>query len=145
MEEVFMKIPPLLQVPKIPTRHITDGDLWQGFPAPPWNFYRCGSLCMFGNLFTCEEGRLTLRFAPVLPEYLVGEERRVEAVLLGHTKVVYEMKEKKDYFPGGYRVDSIELCYRDESRYETKQGVLTERRAVDLRQGKVSQVNIKLS
>ncbi len=100
---------------------------------------------MFGELFTYEEGRLTVRFSPVLPEYLVGDGKRVEAVLLGHTKVVYEMEEKKDYFPGSYKVESIELCYRDESSYETKQGILTERRAMDLRQGKVSRVTIKLS
>lgn len=108
-------------------------------------FLQMWILMMFGNLFTYEEGRLTVRFAPVLPEYLVGDEKRVEAVLLGHTKVVYEMEEKKDYFPGSYRVDSIELCYREGSRYETKQGILTERQAMDLRQGRVSLVNIKLS
>lgn len=107
-------------------------------------FLQMWILMMFGNLFTCEDGVLTVRFAPALPKYLVGETRRVETVLLGHTKVIYEMDETKDYFPGGYRVGSLELCYQDGSRYQTVQGALVGSVAEDLRSGKVSQVKVQL-
>lgn len=99
---------------------------------------------MFGKLFTVEDGSLTLTLTPVLPAYLVGEDRRVEAMLLGATKVIYELEETRDYFPGNYRVEQMELTYLDGSRYRTAQGRLTGALAEDVRGGRVTQIVVKL-
>lgn len=99
---------------------------------------------MFGKLFTEEEGVLTLTFAPVLPAYLVGQDRRVEAMLLGTTRVIYETAETRDYFPGSYTVTDMELFYRDKSSYKTVQPFLTGAAAEDVRSGKVEEIHIKL-
>lgn len=99
---------------------------------------------MFGKLFTVEDGSLTLTLTPVLPAYLVGEDRRVEAMLLGSTKVIYELEETRDYFPGNYGVEQMELTYLDGSRYRTAQGRLTGALAEDVRSGRVTQITVKL-
>lgn len=99
---------------------------------------------LFGKLFTVENGSLTLTFTPVLPAYLVGENRRVEAMLLGSAKVIYELEETGDYFPGNYTVEQMELAYPDGSRYRTAQGRLTGTAAEDVRSGRVTQITVKL-
>lgn len=99
---------------------------------------------MFGRLFTMEEGRLTFTIAPVLPAYLVGESRRVEAMLLGTTRVIYELAETRDYFPGNYKVEGIELIYSDGSSYKTAQGRLTDSAAEDVRNGRVAKIKVRL-
>ncbi len=107
-------------------------------------FLQMWILMMFGRLFTYEEGVLKATFAPALPAYLIGEEKRVEAMLLGHTKVIYEFEETRDYFPGDYKICSMELCYRDGAVYKTTQGILTGATAEDLRGGKIEQVKIRI-
>lgn len=99
---------------------------------------------MFGRLFTCEDGRLTLSFTPLLPAYLLGENRRVEAMLLGSTRVVYETAETRDYFPGNYRIESMELTYRDGDSFKTGQSVLTDAVAEDVRNGRIGEIHIRL-
>ena len=44
MEEVSMKILPLLQAVQIRIRESTEEDLWQDFPVLQQSFYRCGRL-----------------------------------------------------------------------------------------------------
>ena len=100
---------------------------------------------MFGKLFTVEDGKLKLTFAPVLPAYLVGEGRRVEAMLLGDTRVIYSTAETRDYFPGNYNVTDMELFYRDGSCYRTVQNALTGTTAEDVRSGKVKEIQIRLA
>lgn len=107
-------------------------------------FLQMWILMMFGNVFTCKDGVLYAAFAPVLPAYLIGEEKRVEAMLLGHTKVVYELEEIRDYFPGNYKVQSMELCYHDGSVYMTAQEALSGMVAEELREGKIREVKIKI-
>ena len=108
-------------------------------------FLQIWILMMFGQLFSYEKDELRINFTPVLPKYLVGEERHVEAVLLGQTKVVYEMEETKDYFPGTYNVVSQELLYKDGSIFKTTNSVLAGTMAEDIRSGKITQIKITLS
>lgn len=100
---------------------------------------------MFGRLFSLEDGELTISFEPVLPAYLVGKEKRVEATLLGKTRVIYETEETRDYFPGSYRVTSMELHYKDGSIYRTSQGTLSGPIAEEVRGGRVTEIKIRLS
>ena len=108
-------------------------------------FLQMWILMMFGNLFSYENGELTASFKPVLPEYLVGEEKHVEAMLLGQTRVIYEMEETRDYFPGNYKITSLELVYKDGSIFKTTQGVLTGTTAQDVRNGMIRQIKVRLS
>lgn len=99
---------------------------------------------MFGELFSWEDGQLKLSLTPALPAYLVGEGRRVEAALLGNTRVIYEAAENRDYFPGTYTIPEMELIYRDGSAFKTGRGVVTGTVAEDVRAGKVAEIRVKL-
>lgn len=101
-------------------------------------------LMMFGHPFHMEEGKLVLQFQPMLPHYLVGEDKRIEATFLGTTKVIYDLEEEKDYFPGAYDVVAMELYYVDGSVYRTNKGKLYGMYAEDIRNGNVIKIMIKL-
>ncbi len=80
-------------------------------------FISMWKIMMFGqNPFCFEDGELVCRFRPVIPAYLVGEQRKVSAKFLGKTLVTYEMKSTKDYFPGEYSIESIELIAPNKNR-----------------------------
>lgn len=101
---------------------------------------------MFGKRpFGCEDGELTLTFAPSLPDYLVGEALRVTAMFLGKTKVCYHLPECRDYFPGSYEVSGIQLVYRSGAKAQVAHGTLRGRMAADVREGLVAAIEVHLS
>lgn len=107
-------------------------------------FLKMWILMMFGNPFRMEENNLVLQFQPMLPKYLVGENKRVEAMFLGTTKVIYECEEERDYFPGDYEVASMEIQYVDGSVYLTNKEKLYGTYAKDVRNGNVAKIHVKL-
>ena len=107
-------------------------------------FLQMWILMMFGHPFQLEEDKLVLQFQPMLPKYLIGENKRIEATFLGTTKVVYELEEERDYFPGNYGVVSMELQYTDGSVYRTNKEKLYGMHAEDIRNGNVTKILVKL-
>lgn len=107
-------------------------------------FLQMWILMMFGEPFSYEKGELKLRLSPALPSYLVGKEKQVEAMLLGQTKVAYQMEEEGDYFPGSYQVASLGLRYKDGHIRKIEQGEITGEAAWDVREGKVDRIDVKL-
>lgn len=107
-------------------------------------FLQMWILMMFGNPFKLEEDQLVLQFQPMLPKYLVGENKRIEAMFLGVTKVIYECEEERDYFPGNYDVASIKLQYTDGNVYLTNKEKLYGMYAEDVRKGNVASIQVKL-
>ena len=77
-------------------------------------FLQMWQIMMFGrHPFTAEEGTLSLRFLPLIPEALIGEDRTIEAAFLGGTKVVYHFSDRKDHIPGNYRVTGGRISWKD--------------------------------
>ncbi len=100
---------------------------------------------MFGRQpFQVREGGLALRLEPALPAYLLEEEGTVEAVLLGGTAVVYHMGEKKDYIPGEYCVAEYRLQYRGGRETVVSGAEVTGQAALDVRDGAVERIDVKL-
>ena len=100
---------------------------------------------MFGkNIFRLENGELTFKPEPAIPDYLIPEDKTVTATLLGRTQVVYEMDEKKDCIPGQYHVAGICLTYENESIAEIDAEGVTGQMAEDIRNGRVREIHIKL-
>lgn len=94
--------------------------------------------------FTAAKGELVFSLQPAIPEYLIGEEREVEATFLGSTKVVYRMAEQKDYIPGEYEVHEMSIQYFDGSILVTNDNKVTGKTAEDIRNGKVKEIKISL-
>ncbi|MCD7735582.1 MAG: hypothetical protein LUI07_01210 [Lachnospiraceae bacterium] len=117
-------------------------------------FIHMWTLMMFGEKpFDLDEkdGTLTLSLRPALPAWLIPEDGIVEARFLGNTIVRYHFPEQKDYLPGQYEIEKMNLMY-DGSRsscgsddgagigYDT--GVLPETAALDVREGKVQTIEV---
>jgi hypothetical protein len=101
---------------------------------------------MFGERpFREQSGRLLAVFAPVIPEYLIGSDRVVSAVFLGKTKVNYFLPDGRDFFPGTYHVEEMTLTSTDGSRTVVKGSELSGEYALDLREGKVTAVDVALA
>ncbi len=102
-------------------------------------------IMMFGRQpFRVRDGELRLGLEPALPSYLLEENGTVEAVLLGDTRVVYHLGEKRDYIPGEYRIASYRLRYRD-GREESADGEeIAGQAARDVRDGAVERIDVTL-
>ena len=102
-------------------------------------------IMMFGRQpFGVQDGELTLHLEPALPSYLLEENGTVEAVLLGDTKVVYHVGEKRDYVPGEYRVTECTLHYKDGSTISVQEPAIGGRAARDVRDGAVKEIHVTL-
>ena len=100
---------------------------------------------MFGaNVFKEEEKELVFAPQPALPEYLVSEEKEVEAILLGKTKVVYQFLEKQDYIPGTYQIKNMKFYYPNGSVAEVHKEYVKGKLAEDIRNGNVEKIVIRI-
>ena len=102
-------------------------------------------IMMFGRQpFDVQGSELTLRLEPALPSYLLEENGTVEAVLLGDTKVVYHVGERRDYIPGEYRVTECTLHYKDGSTVSVQEPAVRGKAARDVRDGAVLEIDVTL-
>lgn len=107
-------------------------------------FIQMWTLMMFGKTpFVMEGDALSVKFAPVLPEYLIPEDGIVEAKFLGSIDVTYHLGEKKDYIPGEYSVEGITVLYEDET-VATFAGAIYGQTANDIRNKKVKSIDVNI-
>lgn len=100
---------------------------------------------MFGKTpFALKNGSLSCSLTPVIPEYLLDENCRLEAKLLGTTQVVYQVPERRNYFPGNYEVISMKLYYQNGSEAEIAGAAAQEKLAEDIRAGRVERIEVYL-
>ena len=101
---------------------------------------------LFGEKpFAFENGKLSCRFQPALPAYLIGEDRTVSAKFLGQTQVTYRLGGRADYIPGGYRVERVSVSRSGGTDVTVDGGVLTGALAEELRRGGIPALEISLS
>ena len=108
-------------------------------------FISIWKLLMFGgNVFTLQNGELTFAPRPAIPEYLIPEEKTVEAVLLGEIAVEYRMKEKKDQIPGEYSIENMHFVYKNKSEVDVNAEFVSGKLAKDVRARRVERIEILL-
>lgn len=108
-------------------------------------FIHMWKIMMFGRTpFETEGNDLVCRFTPMIPSYLIGDDKKVSATFLGRTKVTYVLPDANDYYPGNYSVESMQLKYANKAGAQVSQGILRGQLASDLRDGLVSQIEVKL-
>ena len=108
-------------------------------------FISMWKLMMFGkNVFTLKNGELTFAPAPSIPEYLITEEKTVEAALLSEIAVEYRMQEKKDYIPGEYVIESMRFLYKNKSEVDVNADYISGKLAEDIRARRVVRIEICL-
>ena len=108
-------------------------------------FIHMWSLMMFGlHPFSVKDGKLTLTFSPLIPSYLIGEEKRIETTFLGKTNVIYRLAEKKDYLPGEYEVTQIQLYDAAGKEQTIEGGTLSGKAAEAIRSGEIEKVEVMI-
>lgn len=108
-------------------------------------FISMWKLMMFGAApFSMKEGQLTFTPQPAIPAYLIGEDQTVEATLLGTTRVIYHLEQKKDYIPGQYECKKVRIAFKNGGKAEVTDHRITGKMAQDIRNGKVDSIEITL-
>ena len=108
-------------------------------------FLHMWRILMFGkNPFTVENGQLCLELAPAIPAYLLDDNLSIRARFLGHTDVVYHVPEKKNYYPGEYRIYKMQLTDRDGGTVCSKGNILEEQKALEVREGRIERIEVWL-
>lgn len=100
---------------------------------------------MFGKepvLF--QDGELMVQFKPVIPEYLIGIDKKIHVVFLNQTEVIYHLAEKKDYIPGSYKITQMVLLYEDGTVTDVAGEGICGQLAEDLRNGKIKKANLTI-
>ena len=109
-------------------------------------FMNMWKLMMFGkHPFTSEGGQLQLRFEPAMPAYLIGADKKVEAMFLGHTPVTYIFDCEDDYIPGDYTIKEIRLTYKNNTLINVYHDTLEADAAADVRDGRVKSIEITVT
>ena len=108
-------------------------------------FMNMWKLMMFGkNPFRYEKDALSLHFEPAIPRYLIGADKRVEAMFLGNIPVTYLFDKEEDYIPGDYTVAGMKLTYKNNTLINVYSDSLEADAAADVRDGKVKSIEITL-
>ena len=106
-------------------------------------FLHMWQIMMFGEKpFTVEGESLVLRFKPVLPSYLIGEEKKIEAMFLGDIQVVYHFDTKENILPDKVKVERMVLGYSNGIERAIKEDRLKDDLVRDVRDHKVSRIDI---
>ena len=108
-------------------------------------FIHMWSLMMFGlHPFSVKEGELQLTFAPVIPDYLIGDDLSVSAVFLGSTQVIYHLAKQKDHIPGAYEIRESVLYEKDGGCRKITGATITGADAAAVRDGKVERIEVMI-
>jgi hypothetical protein len=109
-------------------------------------FLSMWKLMMFGKTpFRMRDGELIFEPTPVIPDYLLGEDKKITARFMSMTDVTYHFPEKKDYFPGTYSIEEIRITGKDGQEITVIGGCLRGDTARLLRDGQVSKLEIRIS
>lgn len=125
-------------------------DIWgKGFVArlsgSTIEFIHMWRIMMFGlTPFYQENGELKAKFSPAIPEYLVGDDKSIQAMFLSNTKVTYHFSEQKAYYPGEYIISKMTLTRADGSKMEIEGDTIGSKDAQALRDGEVRTIEISV-
>lgn len=109
-------------------------------------FVQMWKLMMFGKApFRMKDNEPVLEFQPLIPSYLIGDAKEIKTTFLGSVEVIYQLKEKKDYIPGEYKVEEITLKYKEQNMYRSNADYLNASMVEDIRGGKVKSITVVLN
>ena len=107
-------------------------------------FLQMWILMMFGKAFYMVDSELSFSLSPMIPQYLIGEDNRVEATFLGNTKVVYHFEDRRDYFPGCYEIYRQKLYFRDGRECIVNEASIQGEIAHEIRVGNVEKIEVMI-
>lgn len=77
-------------------------------------FLQMWQIMMFGkNPIRKQNEELYCKWEPVIPAYLIGEDKRIMATYSGFLPITYELPCVKNYYPGSYCITKQQVAYID--------------------------------
>lgn len=103
-------------------------------------FLQMWQIMMFGAQPFEYDGQLNLAFTPMLPSYLIGENKKITARFLGATDVTYYLADQESVIPGNYHVAKYKVHRKSGEWQEVTEirGALAE----EVRAGGVDQIEV---
>jgi hypothetical protein len=100
---------------------------------------------MFGQQPFTMKDALCFHLAPVLPAYLIDENRTVSAIFGGNMKVVYHCDGQGDFLPGNYTTESMDLYEEGKEMRSFRGDTLIGADAMAIRDSKIKELHVYLS
>lgn len=108
-------------------------------------FISMWKLMMFGkNMFLMQNDELVFAPQPAIPDYLIAEDKVVEATLLGEITVAYRFSEQKDYIPGQYEIKEMHFTYKNKNEVNISGDSVRGKLAEDVRARRVERIEMIL-
>lgn len=110
-------------------------------------FINMWQIMMFGqNPFYIEDGELALQFEPTIPSYLISDSDSISTTFLGKTEVNYIISRENsvldELVPGNYKITHME-CIDEQGKEESiNESFIKGKLATDIREGKISKINV---
>ena len=101
---------------------------------------------MFGDApFREEQDKLVFALQPVIPSYLLDQNKKVEAVFLSKVRIVYHVNaEAVDYIPGNYKVKEYSLTGEKVKEVNIYQDHISGEEAENIRSGEYTRIEVWL-
>jgi len=93
-----------------------------------------------GQPFFIREGKLCLKFAPILPGWLFDSMGRISFNFLGSISVTYHNPQKRDTFGVGNQIQKIQIYQNDNDFVEIDGDIIRAPYAVEIRTGKYPRI-----
>lgn len=107
-------------------------------------FLEMWQIMMFGRQpFQLLEGEVICKFEPFIPDYLIGEDKRLEATFLGSVKVIYQINVSGSLIPNQSFISDIEVVYKAGNK-KFFRGYVDGVTALDIRNGMVDSIICKV-
>ncbi len=106
-------------------------------------FVHMWQIMMFGGQpFKWVDNELVLTLEPTIPEYLIPDNKQIECTFLGKIKVIYQFNQKRDYYPGNYKVVEYEIQELDGLQSTIKGANIPEKVARKVRNEEIMQIKV---
>lgn len=100
---------------------------------------------MFGeNPFRVEENVLTLSFSPMIPDYLIGEDKCIMVTFLGQIAVSYQITSRISVIPDQYEIVEQNLTFHNGDIKNIRGSILVGPDALAVREGKVKSISVSI-
>jgi hypothetical protein len=105
-------------------------------------FIHMWQIMMFGiSPFSFSEGKLQLEFNPCIPDFLIGEEKKIEVTFLGTIKVVYNLPDRETVCERTCKIIKYELVKKARV-IVVNNNLLSDENAREVRNGMITGINV---
>ena len=109
-------------------------------------FIHMWHIMMFGeHPFEVRDSVLILSFKPIVPDYLIGKDKQIQAVFLGQTDVTYRMKKQGTLIPEHYKILEYHMTFYNGDQTRITGCEMIGADAIAVREGMVKSIEVVIA